>query len=131
MLDCAETKHLIFIFLIMMGVCLGHQGLAGIECHDCEVVERSPEPFHGRVSTVNHDGDSLFQGIPFSFKVMRYHSLVLNETIATKFHIIARTDDHLIMAIRHKHKPFVGVQFHPESFLSEFGDKMVANFLFQ
>ena len=72
----------------MMGVCLGHQGLAGIECHDCEVVEGSPEPFHGRVSTIYHEGDSLFQGIPSSFRAMRYHSLVLNETIAAKFHIL-------------------------------------------
>lgn len=111
----------------LLGVCLGHQSLA--VAFGGEVV-RAAEPVHGKTSFVRHDGDdALFAGIPNEFRATRYHSLVVDrDSLPTTFHVTAEVD-HVIMAMRHRPTGAVGVQFHPESILTDFGKQMVANFL--
>ena len=109
----------------ILGICLGHQGLGYY--YGCKVV-KAPEPFHGRVSSIYHHGDSLFASIPSPFKVARYHSLLLASPVCDDFKVIATTDNNLIMGIKHQSKPFWGVQFHPESIASQFGKQLLINF---
>ena len=113
----------------ILGVCLGHQGIASTYCNT-SCIQLAPEPFHGRVSEVFHDGDDLFKDIPSPFKVARYHSLIVQEPFAQSLKKTAWTDDHLTMAITHLDKPIYGVQFHPESILCEYGKKIIQNFLY-
>lgn len=112
----------------LLGVCLGHQGLAA--AWGGKVI-RAPEPVHGRTSLVTHGGDALFQGIPNPFRAMRYHSLIVDEvTLPGELQVIARTAEQGIpMALRHRHWPLYGVQFHPESVLTEQGHRLLKNFL--
>ena len=111
----------------LLGVCLGHQclGLAlGAK------VIRAPEVMHGKTSRVFHDGDDLFRKIPSAFSAMRYHSLILDpESLPAEFIVSARTEDGIIMGIRHRRYPAFGVQFHPESFLTPAGKIILKNFL--
>lgn len=114
--------------LPVLGVCLGHQGLAHVS--GAEVV-RAPRVAHGVVSQVQHTNDPLFQGVPLSFKVVRYHSWTVSDAPAFGQHLecIARSvDDGLVMAIRHKARPMWGVQFHPESVCTEHGKTILRNF---
>ena len=103
--------------LPLLGVCLGHQGLG--YAYGAEVV-RAPTPMHGRISRVTHDGSALFEGIPPSFSVVRYHSLCLQEeSIPPCLKLAASSSDGVPMAVRHLRHPQFGVQFHPESISAE------------
>ena len=114
--------------LPIMGVCLGHQaiGLA----FGGEVV-RAPVPMHGKTSTVEHDGRGLFTGLATAFQASRYHSLVVAEAgWPASLEIAARSkEDGLVMALRHRDWPLHGVQFHPESILTNEGRRILRNFL--
>ncbi|HVW08140.1 MAG TPA: aminodeoxychorismate/anthranilate synthase component II [Bryobacteraceae bacterium] len=112
----------------VLGVCLGHQGIA-LEFGGA--VSRV-EPAHGEVAAVKHDGlDPLFHGIPRRFDAVRYHSLAVAEPLPPVLRKIAWTADGTVMALRHESRPLWGVQFHPESILTEFGGALVGNFLRQ
>ncbi len=109
----------------ILGVCLGHQGI--ILHFGGKVVKN--EPMHGKTSEVKHDGNGIFKGIKNPLRVMRYHSLV-GIDIPDCLEVAARsTDDNQVMAVRHKSLPIHGVQFHPESIMTEDGKKMLQNFL--
>ena len=111
-----------------LGVCLGHQCIAD---RFGGVVERAAKLMHGKTDAIFHDGRGLFAGLPSPFTATRYHSLIVREgTLDTGvFEITARTAAGEIMGLRHKTWPLEGLQFHPESFLTEHGDLMMANFL--
>jgi len=112
----------------VLGVCLGHQaiGLA----FGGEVV-RAPLPIHGKTSTVEHDGKGVFAGLSSSFQAGRYHSLIVSEKMMpADLEVSARTkEDGLVMGLRHRDLPIEGVQFHPESILTEAGHSLLGNFL--
>lgn len=111
----------------ILGVCLGHQVIG--QAFGGRVV-RAPEPVHGKTSLIYHWGDTLFQGLPNPFHATRYHSLVVErESLPPELAITAETDDGLIMGIRHRRYPVAGIQFHPESILTEGGKQILANFL--
>lgn len=107
-----------------LGVCLGHQGIAQLFGGS---VRRAPEPMHGRASKMWHNGIDLFKGLPSPMSVIRYHSLVVEDTPAD-LEEIAWTDEGLLMAVRHRTAPIWGVQFHPESIGTEWGAELMANF---
>ncbi|MDF3821423.1 aminodeoxychorismate/anthranilate synthase component II [Leptospira sp. 96542] len=111
----------------ILGVCLGHQTLAEIFGAK---LEKTKEIYHGRTSKIKHNGEGIFQGIPDLFLANRYHSWVVSETnLPQEIEVTARTEDGLIMGIRHKQfRNVFGVQFHPESILTEYGKKLVQNF---
>lgn len=109
----------------ILGICLGHQGLSSV--FGGKVVH-APEPVHGQISCVRHFGDALFANIPETFHVVRYHSLVVEQALPDCLQAIATTEPDLIMAIRHRYKPFWGVQYHPESICSEYGPQLLKNF---
>lgn len=114
--------------LPILGVCLGHQGLA--EAFGGQVVH-APRVAHGVVTTITHDDDVLFRSIPPTFKVVRYHSWVVEpKSLPEEIQVIARTndDENLTMAIKHHKKPLFGVQFHPESVCTEYGIQLLKNF---
>ncbi len=111
----------------ILGVCLGHQAIG--QAFGGRVV-RAPAPRHGKTSRIAHDGTGLFRGISTPFNATRYHSLVVEEqTLPPELSVQARSEDGVIMAIRHRHHPVHGVQFHPESVLSEFGHTLLSTFL--
>lgn len=111
----------------MLGVCLGHQALAAALGGN---VIRAPEPVHGRTSLVQHHGQRLFEGLPNPLCATRYHSLIVEEaSLPAELRIIARTADGLPMALEHTAWPAFGVQFHPESILTDSGHRLLANFL--
>nr|WSX49120.1 aminodeoxychorismate synthase component I [Streptomyces sp. NBC_00974] len=107
-----------------LGICLGHQGLA--LAHG-GTVSRAPEPRHGRTSTVRHTGAGLFRGLPASFDVVRYHSLVVTD-LPQDMEAVAWTQDGILMGHRHRSRPQWGVQFHPESILTQYGHELLLNF---
>ena len=108
----------------LLGVCLGMQGLGWLEGGD---VERAPQPLHGRVVEVEHDGSTLFAGIPSPFEAVRYHSLALTPPLPSSLREIA-TCDGVPMAVEHRDRPQWGVQFHPESIVTEHGARLLTNF---
>ncbi|WSQ11375.1 aminodeoxychorismate synthase component I [Streptomyces sp. NBC_01231] len=109
----------------VLGVCLGHQGIAlGASAR----VEPAPEPRHGHLSTVRHDGLDLFQGVPQAFTAVRYHSLAVREPLPLALQATAWAEDGVLMGLRHRTRPLWGVQFHPESVLTEYGHRMLVNF---
>lgn len=110
----------------ILGVCLGHQAIG--EVFGGEVI-KSPDPMHGRSSEILHDGTGLFREIPSPFQAGRYHSLTVMEAADAEFFVTARTPSGEIMAIKHKKFAVYGVQFHPESILTPYGDKIIGNFL--
>ncbi|WP_298890702.1 chorismate-binding protein [uncultured Serinicoccus sp.] len=111
----------------VLGVCLGHQGLAHVAG---ETVAEMSLTRHGIVSPVEHDGQGLFEGVPSPLQVVRYHSLEVVEPLRSALQVTARAvDDGCVMALADPDRPFWGVQFHPESVLSEHGERVVANFL--
>lgn len=116
------------ISLPVLGVCLGHQTLG--EAFG-SVVSPAHRLMHGKTSSLNHDGKTIFAGLPSPFTVMRYHSLALDEdSIPPVFEISARNDDDKeVMAMRHRQLPLEGVQFHPESIMTEHGKTLLQNFL--
>jgi anthranilate synthase/aminodeoxychorismate synthase-like glutamine amidotransferase len=111
----------------ILGVCLGHQTIA--QAFGGKVV-RAGRLMHGKTSPVHHDGRTLFEGIPSPFEATRYHSLIVErESIPEEFEISAETAEGEIMAMRHRRFPLEGVQFHPESILTQEGKRLLANFL--
>ncbi len=111
----------------ILGVCLGHQAIA--EAFG-GVVSRAPELMHGKASKVIHDGAGVLAGLPSPFSAIRYHSLcAMPETLPPVLEVTARSESGVIMGIRHKHYPVEGVQFHPESILTEHGKDLLRNFL--
>lgn len=114
----------------ILGVCLGHQAIAEVYGG---VVDRAPELLHGKTSAVEHDGEGVFSGIPSPFIATRYHSLaVLPETVPDVLQVTARTlESGVIMGVRHRELPVTGVQFHPESVMTEHGHRLLANWLEQ
>jgi anthranilate synthase/aminodeoxychorismate synthase-like glutamine amidotransferase len=111
----------------MLGVCLGHQVIA--EALGGRIV-RAPVPVHGQASEIRHDGSPLFDGLPPIFRVGRYHSLVAEPaSLGEMLRPTAWTADGVVMAFEHRQLPVYGVQFHPESILTEYGYEMLANFL--
>ncbi len=111
----------------MLGVCLGHQTLC--EVHGA-TVERAGRIMHGKLSPMLHDGTGVFRGLPTPFMATRYHSLVALEATLPAFLLpVARTDQGELMGVRHTSRPLFGVQFHPESVLSEHGHQLLRNFL--
>lgn len=113
----------------ILGVCLGHQCMG--YAFGAEIV-RAGRLMHGKTSEIRHDGRTIYQGLPNPFTATRYHSLVIRPgTLSDEFEVTATADDNPdeIMGIRHKRYPVEGVQFHPESFLTEHGPKLLANFL--
>lgn len=113
--------------LPLLGVCLGHQAIA--QAFGARIV-RAHNVMHGKTSQIQHNQQGLFAHLPQPLTVTRYHSLVIDPaTLPASFDITAITDQQEIMAIRHKHWPLYGVQFHPESIASEQGLQLLANFL--
>jgi para-aminobenzoate synthetase component II len=111
----------------IFGVCLGHQSIAQVFGGD---VIRAERLMHGKVSDMHHDGKSIFHGMPNPFEATRYHSLIVKrETLPDCFDITAETSLGEIMAIRHKELAIEGVQFHPESIMTQQGKKLLKNFL--
>ncbi|AIJ33837.1 anthranilate/para-aminobenzoate synthase component I [Corynebacterium imitans] len=109
----------------LLGVCLGHQGLAMLAGAD---VTRAPEPRHGFVSTITHSGEGIFAGIPQGFEVVRYHSLHVDEAVEG-FTVHARSEDGVIQALKVDGLDHWGVQFHPESVLTQHGTELIRNFI--
>ncbi|OUM95127.1 MAG: anthranilate synthase component 2 [Paenibacillaceae bacterium ZCTH02-B3] len=110
----------------ILGVCLGHQAIA--QAFGGEVV-RAERLMHGKTSSILHDGRTVFDGIPSPFTATRYHSLIVRrETLPAELEISAETPEGEIMAIRHKTYRIEGVQFHPESMLTEHGHRLLRNF---
>jgi para-aminobenzoate synthetase component II len=111
----------------LLGVCLGHQAI-GVAWGG--VVERAPELLHGKTSLVHHDGDGLLAGLPDPFVATRYHSLSIRpDTLPAELEVTGRTESGVIMAVRHRALPVTGVQFHPESVLTEGGHRLLANWM--
>jgi anthranilate synthase/aminodeoxychorismate synthase-like glutamine amidotransferase len=111
----------------LLGVCLGHQAIA--EALGGRVV-RAAEPVHGRTSRIRHQGRGIFAGLPDPIIGCRYHSLIVDEaTLPSALEVTARTEDGLVMAFQHRRFPLVGVQFHPESILTDAGYPLLAAFL--
>ena len=113
--------------LPILGICLGHQAIAAALGGR---VVRAPEPVHGRTAAVLHGGEGVFAGLPSPLVVCRYHSLVVEEaTLPRELRVTARTDDGVVMAIEHRTLPVVGLQFHPESILTDHGYELLAAFV--
>ena len=111
----------------MLGVCLGHQAIGAVYGG---TVTYAPKIYHGKTSSILTQGTSIFKGLPRVFTVGRYHSLMLEkETLPDCFEVLAQTEDGEVMAVRHTEHPLFGLQFHPESILTQHGKEMVAAFL--
>jgi len=111
----------------ILGVCLGHQAIG--QAFGGRVI-RAPELMHGKTSLVSHDGKTIFSGLPSPFSATRYHSLIVErESLPACLEISATAPDGLIMGLRHRTMKVEGVQFHPESILTEVGKDLLANFL--
>lgn len=110
----------------LLGVCLGHQCIGYAFGGQ---VTRAPRLMHGKVSSVYHNGRGIFNGVPSPFQATRYHSLIVEEPVPDSLEVTAFTRDGEIMGMRHLEYPIVGVQFHPESILTEHGKRILRNFL--
>ena len=111
----------------MLGVCLGHQAIG--QAFGAEVV-RAPAPVHGKTSRISHNAHGLFRGLNGPFSATRYHSLIIERGSApADLEISAESDEGLVMGLEHRDRPAYGVQFHPESIMSEHGRAILRNFL--
>lgn len=111
----------------ILGVCLGLQAIALV--YGGKVV-KAKHPVHGMTSNILHDNKTIFRNVPQNFEAMRYHSLLVDkDTLPNSFEITALTEDGIIMGMRHKTFPLEGIQFHPESILTEQGSKIISNWL--
>lgn len=119
--DCAEHG------VPMLGVCLGHQALGELFGG---TVGHAPELMHGKTSSITHDGRGVFAGVPSPLTVTRYHSLAVEPaTVPDELEVSAATDSGIVMGLRHRTLPLEGVQFHPESVMTDHGHLMLANWL--
>ncbi len=124
---CLDLVKEFYESIPILGICLGHQcigeALGG-------TVSYAKALFHGKQSTISHDGSSVFSGIDTPIKIARYHSLAVQRAnLPEELRILAETEDGEIMAMRHKKYPVVGLQFHPESIYTEHGKRMIENFI--
>src|SRR5574341_1449029 len=110
----------------VLGVCLGHQCLGAVYGAK---VDRASRLMHGKTSTVYHKAQGIFKDIPSPFEAMRYHSLIVYEPIPSELEVIAKTAEGEVMALKHRQHPTYGVQFHPESILTQHGKQLLKNFL--
>ena len=111
----------------ILGVCLGHQCIGA--AFGGEII-RAPSIMHGKLSEITHDEQTIYRSVKNPFAAMRYHSLVINpERLPAELNVSAHTADGIIMSVRHRKLPIEGVQFHPESILTEEGKKLLKNFL--
>ena len=111
----------------ILGVCLGHQSIGS--AYGANIV-KAKEIMHGKLSKISHNGEGIFSSIKNEFLATRYHSLIIEESsLSEEFNITARSEDGTIMAIQHNSIPVTGIQFHPESIATEFGKKILKNFL--
>lgn len=111
----------------ILGVCLGHQAIGMVYGGD---VVYAPSLMHGKTSIIEHDGRTIFREVKPSFTATRYHSLVLDpDTLPDSLEVTSRTPDGVIMGVRHKKHPVEGIQFHPESILTEEGPRIIFNWL--
>lgn len=128
--DAGISRDLIKRFyqeIPILGVCLGHQCIG--EVFGAEVIN-SGRVVHGKTSMIYHDGKSIFKGIESPFEAARYHSLILKkDTIPSSLIVTAHTKDGIVMGVRHKDHKLEGIQFHPESFLTPVGMKILKNFI--
>ncbi|GAA2467480.1 aminodeoxychorismate/anthranilate synthase component II [Streptomyces macrosporus] len=125
---CVESvRHCAATGVPVFGVCLGMQSMAVAYGG---VVGRAPELLHGKTSPVHHEGVGVFAGLPSPFTATRYHSLAVEpDTVPAELEVTARTETGVVMGLRHRELPVEGVQFHPESVLTEWGHRMLANWL--
>lgn len=130
--EAGISKDVILTFkglIPILGVCLGHQSIG--EIFGGRVI-RASEPFHGKISRIHHEGKGILKGLPRPFNATRYHSLVVEEaSLPDDIEVTARTEDGTVMAIGHRDIPLFGVQFHPESILTESGMDILRNFHLQ
>lgn len=128
--DAGISKEVIGMYegkIPILGVCLGHQCIG--EVHGADIV-RGDRIMHGKVSQIHHNGEGIFRGIPSPFNATRYHSLVIEPaSLKGPLLVTAWTEDKEIMAVRHEGLPLWGVQFHPESILTEHGKDLLRNFI--
>jgi len=128
--DAGISKDLIKRFhknIPILGVCLGHQSIG--EVFGAEVIN-SGAVVHGKTSVIHHDGKTIFKGVDNPFTAARYHSLIIKrDTVPSFLDITAETEEGTVMGVRHKQYPLEGIQFHPESFLTPCGMKILKNFI--
>ena len=127
--DAKESLDIVREFkntMPILGVCLGMQILA----HNAGAsVVRGEKPMHGKITAIHHEGTGLFKGLPTTFDVTRYHSLVVQKsTLPPVYHVDAISDDGAVMAMSHQLLPLFGLQFHPEALLSEYGSELIQAF---
>jgi anthranilate synthase component 2 len=126
-ISCAAIKKAFDLNIPVLGICLGFQAICAVFGG---TIKEVPEIMHGKTSMIYHNRKNIFSDIPSPFRGMRYHSLALdNSSIPEVLEITAKTENDIIMGIAHRNKKIYGVQFHPESILSEYGHKMFRNFL--
>lgn len=127
--DAVESQRILAEFqnkIPVLGVCLGHQVIG--EFYGSTVC-RGKRPMHGKITCIHHDGTGLFSKLPATFRVTRYHSLVVSErTLSPTLRVTARSEDGVIMGLEHRTMPVYGVQFHPEAVLTEYGHELLKNF---
>jgi para-aminobenzoate synthetase component II len=124
---CVELVHAVEARMPLLGVCLGHQAIAAAYGG---IIEAAPELLHGKTSLVEHAGAGVLSGLPDPFTATRYHSLVVRrDGLPAQLEVTARTAGGVVMGLRHRELPIQGVQFHPESVLSEGGHRLLANWL--
>lgn len=124
---CMDVLKKLSTFIPTLGVCLGHQGI-GV-AFGASIIQAA-RIFHGKATPIYHRGEGIFRGIPNGFMGGRYHSLTLDPaTIPEELKVTAETEDGVIMGIQHREYPIYGIQFHPESILTEHGKKILNNFL--
>lgn len=125
--SCEAIRYFASKSVPIFGICLGHQCIG--EVFGGKIVH-APSLMHGKVSKIFHNGKGLFEAIPNGFVATRYHSLVIEpESVPGCLEVTAHSEDGVIMAVQHKSLPIYGVQFHPESILTEHGHDIIANFL--
>jgi anthranilate synthase/aminodeoxychorismate synthase-like glutamine amidotransferase len=124
---CVELVQKLAGKLPILGVCLGHQAIGA--AFGGKII-RAPKLFHGKTSQIRHDGSGVFRGLPNPFTATRYHSLIVErKSLPAVLQVTAETDDEIIMGMQHREYPLMGVQFHPESVLTDSGKQLLKNFL--